>query len=961
MKRFFVLFFIFFCSVNLIFSQHSPVRNFYSKQTGSGTQNWDIIQRKNDWMYFANNNGLLEFDGTTWSLYPIGNYTNVRSLFYDEKQDVIYAGAFNEFGYYYTNQKGLITYKSLLYLLEPADKNFSEIWHIVNVDNNLYFQGNNEIFRLKDNKIKRFNLKDKIECVNNIHNSLIIACASEGVKIMNGDIFIQLPNSAVLNNKKVCAILPFEENKILFVTDFYGIYVFDGEKVNPYKTDIDKFLSENQVFCASLKNNKLAIGTVRNGLVVKDLSDNSNVFANVNSELQNNTVLSLSFDNKHNLWLGLDKGIDYVMINSPLKELIENNRLFGSGYTSKIKDNLLYLGTNQGLYSTSFPLNVNLNQLKINLVPNMQGQVWCLQLIDNTLFCGTDHGAYIINGTQSIQLPNIDGTWNFKKLKHHPDYILGASYKGFFLLKKENNRWVFSNYVEGFDDSGGMYEEDENGYIWFAHWIKGFFKLMFNETLDKFTVEHFDTSKGFYTERNSVLFVVDDKLVFSSDGGFFEFSKETNSVVHHDKIEKLFGVLPYSLRLIQSQNGDIWNVSSKGVEVAFLQSDNTYKIKKAFYSSLNNKLIPGFQNLNFINDSVVIVSTENGFAWFDFSKMNEYTNDSLKVSINRIIFTNEPDSVYGGMIENNNDIPKFKYKHNSIHFSFSAPDYTDENSVLYSCFLENYDSDWSAFSSSHFKEYTKLPKGTYNFKVRAKKVSDDNVMETGFKFVILPPWYETNIALFIYFIFATLALFQIFIVLKKRSERALVAVKEQKEKELREQKEKFKADTLEKEKEIVELKNQKMQYELRNKARELAGSTMNLARKNEILLDINSSIGKITDDVKTNKDQTIILNRLHKIEVEIRKNIERDDNWKKFEENFDLVHENFLKRIGDKYPSLSVSDKKLCAYLKMGLRSKDIAPLLNMSYRSIEMGRYRLRKKLDLDGDENLSEFLQGF
>lgn len=528
-------------------------------------------------------------------------------------------------------------------------------------------------------------------------------------------------------------------------------------------------------------------------------------------------------------------------------------------------------------------------------------------------------------------------------------------------MKKENNKWKFSNYIKGFDDAGGMYEEDENGYIWSAHWIKGFFKLILNESMDEFSVEHFGTSKGFYTERNSILFVVDDKLVFSSDGGFFECSKRANKVVHYDRIEKLFGVLPYSIRLIQSQNGDIWNVSTNGIEVAFLQKDKTYEIKRAFYSSLNSKLIPGFQHLNFVNDSVVIISTENGYTWFDFSKISDYLNDSLKVSINHVICTNAPDSIYGGMQNENSRISKFKYKYNSINFTFSAPEYTDENSVMYSYKLENYDSDWSAYSTSHSKEYTKLPKGTYIFKVRAKKVSDDNIVETSYKFVILPPWYETTISIIIYISIVIFLLIKVFLIMKKRSERALIAVKEQKEKELNEQKERFKADTIEKEKEIIELKNHKMQYELRNKARELAGSTMNLARKNEMLLEINSSLEKIAEEVRNNKESSVILNHLNKIEVEIKRNIERDDNWKKFSENFDMVHENFLKRIGDQFPSLSVSEKKLCAYLKMGLRSKDIAPLLNMSYRSVEMGRYRLRKKLNLESDENLSEFLQSF
>ena len=103
------------------------------------------------------------------------------------------------------------------------------------------------------------------------------------------------------------------------------------------------------------------------------------------------------------------------------------------------------------------------------------------------------------------------------------------------------------------------------------------------------------------------------------------------------------------------------------------------------------------------------------------------------------------------------------------------------------------------------------------------------------------------------------------------------------------------------------------------------------------------------------------MKHIERVQDDIRKNIERDDNWKKFETNFDIVYENYLKRLGTDYPALTVSDKKLCAYLKMGLSSKDIAPLLNMSFRSVEMSRYRLRKKLNLNRDVNLTEFLQNF
>ena len=962
MKKSILLLFLIVSFADNLLAIYPTIHNFDKKFLNSGTQNWDIVQHQNNWMYFANNSGLLEFDGYRWNIYPIGNYTNVRSLFYDEQADKIYAGAHNEFGYYIRNEQGIMNYHSLTNLIDSIDSDFNEIWNINQIEETLFFQSDREVFRYKSGQIKRHNFPSKIEYSKSIRNLFIVSSITEGVFCLNGDIFIPLPGTEILKGKKVCSILPFRENEILFVTDFYGLFIYDGVKIIPYKTDIDNFLYENQVFCASLKNNKLALGTVRNGLVVKDLINNENIFSNTHSGLQNNTILNLKFDYQGNLWLGLNKGIDYVIINSPIYDLFGNNQLYGAGYASIITNNSLYLGTNQGLYKTQYPLNTSPTPLKVQLVERMSGQVWSLKKIDNILFCGTDRGTFIIRENSSEQITGIPGTWNFQELKSYPGYILGSSYKGFFMLKKENNTWKFSHWIKGYTESGGMFEEDKHGDIWFAHWIKGIFRLKFNDKLDSFSVEAFDTSKGFYVNRNNVLFKIDDEIIFSSDGGFYQYNPETNYIEHAEKYENIFGMYPYSLHLHQMPSGDIWCVSSDAVSIAFIQPDKTYKVNTTSFSALKNKLMVGFENFNAIDNSNILVSTEDGFSWLNLDnvKINESIQYPFKVAVRNIYFTNEKDSLVGGYQKQQQKTVEFDYKKNSIRFEFVAPEYRDDQAVTYSYILENYNSDWSAYSNSNTKEYTKLPKGTYIFKVRAKNTLEAEEIETSYKFTILPPWYESTIAFTIYILMSGLLLFRLIVFIKKRSERGAREMEIQKEKEMQEQEKMFKAETKEKEKEIIALKNQRLQYELRHKSQELASSTMNVIRKNEILLEINNKIEKIASDI-IGEEFVNTKKRLQQIQQDIKVNIERDDNWKKFEENFDLIYENYLKRLKENYPSLTISDKKLCAYLKMGLSSKDIAPLLDMSFRSVEMSRYRLRKKLELNRDENLTDFLQNF
>ena len=90
-------------------------------------------------------------------------------------------------------------------------------------------------------------------------------------------------------------------------------------------------------------------------------------------------------------------------------------------------------------------------------------------------------------------------------------------------------------------------------------------------------------------------------------------------------------------------------------------------------------------------------------------------------------------------------------------------------------------------------------------------------------------------------------------------------------------------------------------------------------------------------------------------------NISTEDDWKVFEMHFDQAHENFFKRLKEQYNELTPSDLKLCAYLRLNLSTKEIAPLLNISVRGVEIRRYRLRKRLDLPTEDNLVEFLLSF
>ena len=159
------------------------------------------------------------------------------------------------------------------------------------------------------------------------------------------------------------------------------------------------------------------------------------------------------------------------------------------------------------------------------------------------------------------------------------------------------------------------------------------------------------------------------------------------------------------------------------------------------------------------------------------------------------------------------------------------------------------------------------------------------------------------------------------------------------------------------EKQIMQLEKEKLEYDLQHKSQEMANLMINFVRKNEMLTEIKSEILKVSallkgEGAREGKQQLILINN------KIDGNIQSDEVLKRIEDQFDLIHNNFMKRLHAKHPELSHNERMMCAYLKMNLSTKEIAPLLNISVRGVETIRYRLRKKFALEREDSLTDYL---
>jgi DNA-binding CsgD family transcriptional regulator len=294
------------------------------------------------------------------------------------------------------------------------------------------------------------------------------------------------------------------------------------------------------------------------------------------------------------------------------------------------------------------------------------------------------------------------------------------------------------------------------------------------------------------------------------------------------------------------------------------------------------------------------------------------------------------------------------FRRNTFRFNFSAPFYENDAPLVFSYFLVGFSEDWSHWSGDSYKDFSNLWEGEYLLKLKAKNIFEVESEIATIRFSISPPWHRSNAAYLVYLLFVLIIsfLFVKFIVYRIRQAKQK-EVQGYKQK-IQKQREQSQHEAIIAEKEIIKLRNDKLRAEKKHRDKELANQTMGLVQKNKLLINISEELQFIHNLIKSDSAKS----KIYSLKKRIRKEIDNKQQNKIFETYFDEVHEDFFNRLKEKYPILSPNDLRLCAFIKMNISTKEIATILNISYRGAEISRYRLRKKLELSREINLSTFL---
>ncbi len=942
------------------------IQNYDKKTYKAGTQTWEIQQDKRGILYFANNDGLLTFNSQEWHIYPLPNQTIVRSLAI-ATDGKIYVGGQDELGYFFPNERGILTYHSLRDKIAPEHQHFEDVWDIVvSEKEGLFFRTTAKVFHLRGEDMQVYSSESYIHFLGAIGDSIFVHDKAQGLMSFKDGQLVQIADEAKLKDAIITAVLPLEGENKLFATLKNGLFLLNEKGLQKWKTANDDFLKKNRVYSAArLKNGHFAFATSMDGLIIVDKNGRIIYHLNKTTGVQNNNVLSVFTDRNNNLWLGLDNGIDYLRTDSPFTILYPDGEQEGTAYSAQVHDGKIYFGTSHGVYYTDWKDYYDpfaFEQEGFQLVENTAGQVWNLQVVGDELLLGHHEGTFRIQGNRAVKISSENGAWSFLKLSEKS--LIVGYYEGLMLFEEVNGEWTFRKKLEDLDASCRIMAADENGVVWVAHPYRGIYKVLLKEENTAVeNVQFYDSEAGLPSNLFNHVFKVGDGVVFAGEKGIYQYDEEMNGFEVYPTYNQLLGSQNQIKRLIEDSEENIWFITNKEVGLLQLKDRGLDKeIKKRVFPEFKDKLVAGFEYIYPYDKNNVFLGAEKGFIHFNPSKKS-YGDSSIQVVVDEVYLEGEKDSlIFGGhfagengieLSQTANNIPIFPNHVSAFRFHCAATCYEDIERVHYQYLLEGLDKEWSNWTNKTDKEYTNLDAGEYTFKVKATYELGGNSEVTTYSFEIAPPWYATATAYAIYMT-SVLALIGSLILIprqqhKKETELLLFEQKRQEEEHQK--------IVEESQRTISDLKNEKLKAEIGHQEQKLATVALHLVQKNEILATVRKELDKLSKTTSEANTKREIKQLIRIFEEDAR----LDEDWEQFAFHFDQVHSNFLKRLRETYPQLSPKDHKLCAYLRMNLSTKEIAPLMNISVRGVEVGRYRLRKKLELSTEVNLVEFMLGF
>lgn len=897
--------------------QQNEIRSFITGQIPVGGQNWEISRDPvSGFIYFANSSGLVEYNGITTRTYAVPYIQGVRSV-YVNNDGMIFTGSFEDFGYWEKDPFGELTYNSLAgWVKIPRN---DEIWNIFELDHKIWFQSFTTIYIYDYNAVRIVSCPGFMLFLFRAGNRFMAQFPDQGLFWFDGIQFTLIEGSKIFSTMNVLAVIEFNDGTFWISTANNGIYTYNGKLFTPLKSEISDYLKQHICNAGLVVNDSIVVfGTILKGVAFSDRKGNIIKTYDYSNGLNNNTVLSLFRDEDYGLWIGLDDGAGYVNMRSPVSSYTDMVGDLRTIYTAIRDGQHLYLGTNHGLFLADIKSDGGSYSFSnLRIMPNTQGQVWSLVQYGGRLLCGHNDGTFTIKGDTLKKISEVTGGWS---LKPYGEFLIEGTYTGLISFRKnQKGDWIYNARVAGYTEPTRLLEVDYLGYVWALHPQKGVYRLELNERADSIISTLYFSSVA-DSSRTISMSSINNQVVFLTPDLIYAFDYEKKNFFAITSLEPGLGEYVSATQIIHFRKNSYWFILEN--RIALFEITRDLKAEKILEFTHEYADLPLHeQQIISLDSNTLLIPTRQAFSTYDLPILRSMKNKSA-LTVSRLVFSggNKSTTLYPFTF-GQESIPS---KQRNLMVFIANPSGFDREGREYLYRISELGEHWYSTTADNFS-FPNLRFGKYHLQV--KEQAGENITEA--VFTVRKPFYISIGAIILYIV--TLA--------------GLVGAGT-----------KIFRSSLERHRRLIEYESGKsrLESELDFKSYELMLTMRYLIRKTDTLREIRDKLDSLKET-----SAKLPARFVREMEQIIDHGLDtQTEEWQNVMKNLKLSHEGFFRKLKQKYPSLTPNDLRLCSYLRMNFTTKEIANLTNISSRAVEIGRYRLRAKLNLPHDTNLTEFL---
>ena len=911
-----------------LFGQETPPFRYYGAQEyQAAAQNWKMTNNPEGEVFFANNEGVVHYDGAHWQTLKSVNQSIVRSVHFADNR--LYVGMYMEFGYYQKDEYGVWQYTSLAENIRNQLIEDEQFWNILPLGNQLVFQSLDQLI-VYDPQKSAFAALAHSQGITGAWapgNSLYVQDTDRDLYRVEGGQWIMIADAKALGDALVVGMK--SQQGVLTAVNEWG--VFWTYQSGTWTQTLDAGLRAAHVYSAAvLADGGWALGTISDGISIWDAQGRKQYQLGSSNGIKNNTVLSIHQDDQAHIWLGLDNGIICINNRAPLRSYVDQQSEWGTIYASAHWKDITYLGTNVGLFYRDASMR------HYSQVTGSSGQVWSLSVQQGTLVMGHHLGAFAVEGTKLTPLSSGTGAWTFTRIPETNKMIIGT-YKGLELVEWRDNRWNWLRKMEGFNLSARYVAEVNQKTFLVSHEYKGIYRLTLSDDLSSVSgVEQIDQpEKG----AHSALARFEDAVWYHAPSGLWKYATDEKKFIHQGWADQLLGDDPYySGKMISFGRESLWFFKqNKVVRITPALTRGTYTAKSFPVALETLKPMRGFENLGQLKEDQYLIGGVNQYLVLDNQAPAAKTPAPL---IQHIEGIDQKNATIFAVPVSGGPIP---YRFNTVQITVGAPAFNVYKKTQYQYRLLGHQELWSEWSDQAVITWPRLSPGSYQFEVRSGSSAEEPSEVRSYSFEVATPWFMHPLMWLFYLVFSLGMIWTTHRSYLRYFSRQKLRIMEENERN-------NELNQLQVKQQFIQDKNQFLEDQFSQKKKELANTLLHLNKNIELLIEVKDQLGRSSQGDSFKE----LIRRIHE-------NLTDEDSWQLLEEAFNNVDQEFLSKLKTEFTELSPSELKLCVYLRLNLSTKEIATLLNITPKSVEIKRYRLRKKLNLGSEDHLQDFILGY